>query len=287
MALKEGNQLKIQMSTEKSFYNIGMPFYQSRNSHYKDKTVLGHCSLFNGNPYTWKRCCRHSENFWALTGPRRDFCLILLISNMVINRSFNGPTHLLSANVRGQLSFAVSEDGLYIDMTAWSLPALQFFFHVQSQPMVPQRLLFPIYLRKPGRFWRRPSCRYHDWQLPWNIFLKHKDNVICTIGNPAIQMHLNGAWTKWVKFGILHLQKHFLEWKFYILIWISLKFDHKGMIDNKSTLVQEMAWCCQATTQVTWTNVDLAQWHHMTSQGYKNTDELLNLRAELWNFTCE
>ena len=53
---------------------------------------------------------RHRENFWAFTGPRRDFGLILLILNMIIHRSFTGPTHLLSANVRGPVSFAVSAD---------------------------------------------------------------------------------------------------------------------------------------------------------------------------------
>ena len=47
---------------------------------------------------------RRRENFW----PRTDFGLILLISNMVIHRSFTGPTHLLSANVRGPVSFAMS-----------------------------------------------------------------------------------------------------------------------------------------------------------------------------------
>ena len=51
---------------------------------------------------------RHRENFWAFTGPKRDFGLILLILNMIIHRSFTGPTHLLSANVRGPVSFAVS-----------------------------------------------------------------------------------------------------------------------------------------------------------------------------------
>ena len=51
---------------------------------------------------------RHRENFWAFTGPRIDFDLILLILNMIIHRSFTGPTHLLSANVRGPVSFAVS-----------------------------------------------------------------------------------------------------------------------------------------------------------------------------------
>ena len=51
---------------------------------------------------------RHCENFWAFTGLRTDFGLILLISNMVIHRSFTGPTHLLSANIRGPVSFTVS-----------------------------------------------------------------------------------------------------------------------------------------------------------------------------------
>ena len=37
---------------------------------------------------------RHSENFWAFTGPRRYFCLIWLTLNMIIHRSFTGPTHL-------------------------------------------------------------------------------------------------------------------------------------------------------------------------------------------------
>ena len=51
---------------------------------------------------------RHRENFWAFTRPGIDFGLILLISNMIIHRSFTGPTHLLSANVRGPVSFTVS-----------------------------------------------------------------------------------------------------------------------------------------------------------------------------------
>ena len=55
-----------------------------------------------------KHTFRHRENFWAFTGPKRDFGLILLILNMIIHGSFTGPTHLLSANVRGPVSFAVS-----------------------------------------------------------------------------------------------------------------------------------------------------------------------------------
>ena len=43
---------------------------------------------------------RHRENFWAFTGPRIDFGLILLMSNMIIHMSFTGVTHLLSASLR-------------------------------------------------------------------------------------------------------------------------------------------------------------------------------------------
>ena len=58
-------------------------------------------------PYS-RSAIRHRKNFWAFTGPRLDFGLILLISSMIIHRSFTGPTHLLSANAWGPVSFAVS-----------------------------------------------------------------------------------------------------------------------------------------------------------------------------------
>ena len=38
-------------------------------------------------------------------------------------------------------------------------------------------------------------------------------------------------------------QMHFYEWKFCILIQISLKFVPKGPIDNKAALVQVIASC--------------------------------------------
>ena len=64
-----------------------------------------------------KLIVRHRENFWAFTGPRIDCGLILLISNMIIRRSFTGPTQLLSAHVRGPVSFAVS--ALWPSDTIW------------------------------------------------------------------------------------------------------------------------------------------------------------------------
>ena len=55
---------------------------------------------------------RYRKNFWGFTRLILDLGPILLISNIVIHRSFTGPTHLLSANVRGPVSLkclAVSE----------------------------------------------------------------------------------------------------------------------------------------------------------------------------------
>ena len=54
-------------------------------------------------------CIRHREKFWAFTGPKMDFGMILLILNMIIQRNFTGPTHFLSANVLGPVSYAVSD----------------------------------------------------------------------------------------------------------------------------------------------------------------------------------
>ena len=51
---------------------------------------------------------RHRENFWTFTRPRKDFGLMLLILNMIIHKGFTGPTHILSADVQGPVSFAVS-----------------------------------------------------------------------------------------------------------------------------------------------------------------------------------
>ena len=68
-------------------------------------------------------CLRHRENFGAFTGPRRDFSLILLILNMIIPKSFIGPTHFLSANVWGPVSFMV--------YAVWQLSD-RYFLHFQG-----------------------------------------------------------------------------------------------------------------------------------------------------------
>ena len=51
---------------------------------------------------------RNCKKFWAFTGPKRNFGLILLISNMIIHGGFYRPTHTELANVRGLVSYSVS-----------------------------------------------------------------------------------------------------------------------------------------------------------------------------------
>ena len=75
------------------------------------------CLIWKESIQNYIYCSRHRENFWAFTGPRRVFGLILLILNMIIHGSFTGPTHLLSANVRGLVSFAMSAVGRTQDVT--------------------------------------------------------------------------------------------------------------------------------------------------------------------------
>ena len=93
---------------------------------------------------------RHREDFWAFTGPRRDFGLILLILDIIMHRSFTCPTHLLSANVPGPvISFVVSD-------TCRNSPG-----------SLPKRLLKPM----------KSLCHYSDfiWVLQ---YLKSPANLI-------------------------------------------------------------------------------------------------------------
>ena len=53
------------------------------------------------------------------------------------------------------------------------------------------------------------------------------------------------------------------------LRWLSL-----DLTDDKSTLVQVMAWCCQATQAITWTNVDPDLCHHMMSPGHNEFNKV-------------
>ena len=71
------------------------------------RDVVIRCLVGYWNRAQLKARLKHRKNFWALTGLRRDFGLILLI---LIHMIFICPTHLLSANVWG---FAVSADWVF------------------------------------------------------------------------------------------------------------------------------------------------------------------------------
>ena len=90
--------LKVKIYPVLSYSSVKVKYWRPFSPRVNTKTIIdSNIKMF-----------KHSENFWAFTGPRIDFGLILLISNMIIHRSFTSPTQLLSANVRGPVSFIVS-----------------------------------------------------------------------------------------------------------------------------------------------------------------------------------
>ena len=69
------------------------------------------------------------------------------------------------------------------------------------------------------------------------VMIYYQSTACCACAN------LNSLpWRKWPPFCRQHFQMHFHEWKVCISILISLRFVPKGPIDNKSALVQVMAW---------------------------------------------
>ena len=122
-------QTTIEVKCMKEIHDIGC-FYIWSYSKISEK-LEGTRSMFRGVWCVWNLFAlgppakfRHRKKFWAFTGPRRDFGLILLILNMIIHRSFTGPTHLLSANVWGPVSLAVSANFQSSMSTCISIPNL-------------------------------------------------------------------------------------------------------------------------------------------------------------------
>ena len=154
---------------------------------------------------TWYR---HRENFWAFTGPRRDFGLILLISNMIIHRSFTSPTHLLSSNVRGTFSFAVSVIKMrdYQDSNSSNSCQVTYFIRPNSCPFC--QVSWPIYHIIPIRS-----------ALPNRSAPMHKDHILLTIHNRSTLL---------------------THWGIYIYIYVYASI-------NLLSLVQIMACCLIGT----------------------------------------
>ena len=57
---------------------------------------------------------------------------------------------------------------------------------------------------------------------------------------------------------------HFIKSYFCILIKIVIESVLKGLMNNKSALVQVMAWRQIGDMPLTWTNADLVPWHIYT-----------------------
>ena len=79
-----------------------------------------------------------------------------------------------------------------------------------------------------------------------------------------------------------HFEMHSYEWKVYVSIQISLNFLPKCSIDNKSALVQVMAWCRNRWQAITWTRLtlfaDAYMWHsgEMSTECYSAYNQLFH-----------
>ena len=76
------------------------------------------------------------------------------------------------------------------------------------------------------------------------------------------------------------LKRIFLKEKFYDLIWISLKFVSKGIIDSKSTFDWVMAWCLTGNKPLHKLVLTIA-WCHMAWSGTRPTKEI-SIKFQIW-----
>ena len=96
---------------------------------------------------------------------------------------------------------------------------------------------------KPLSLWKS-NFKIHSCHQSYDHF-PNKQVAMCSLASRPGQ---NGRHFTDVIFKCI-----FMNEKFCILIWISLKFVPNGPNDNKPTLVEEIAWC---RTAITWTNAD-------------------------------
>ena len=119
---RNGHRQKVwraEPSEQSGFFKCSLEYQLcSLCPHYRwVHVIVVYCMVqFPGCSYVFIGLCwafwwhnRRRENIWSFTSPMRDFGLILLILNMIMCKSFTGPTHFLSANVRGPVSFGVSD----------------------------------------------------------------------------------------------------------------------------------------------------------------------------------
>ena len=125
---------------------------------------------------------------WAFTG------LIFLISNMVIQRSFTGVTNLLSANVRGPVSFAVSVfDQLLIHKQAITWPMLTCRLDHYELTWINLYLNFSICFEENAR-WKRLNNDSHFVKTCWDKVGPWRISTTCAM--PVMRNHTQAS--RWV-----------------------------------------------------------------------------------------
>ena len=87
-------------------------------------------------------------------------------------------------------------------------------------------------------------------------------------------------WKIWIKFHISNFQANLSHWWLRYLVWNRLRWVLKYLNDDKSTMVQVMAGCHQATSHyLTWVSDDLDLCHHLASLGHNELKWLPYLKG--------
>ena len=76
-------------------------------------------------------------------------------------------------------------------------------------------------------------------------------NVACCTGPYHVSRQwamiwLSGLWVIWKAFLIRNFQAHFSDWWLRYILWNCPLRNATGLTDNRSTMVQVMAWCLMA-----------------------------------------
>ena len=143
---------------------------------------------FDAQEYAWihTELCRCCGNSWAFNGPSRDFSLILLILNMIIDRSFAGSTYFLLANGWGQggqfcrVCFCAKD---HIDMGQVIIENLSGF-RCFPQPFSSWNHIIPCELG----LYQKDSLSLSWLQMPWLLMSVGRSSsaMILTLGNVDI-----------------------------------------------------------------------------------------------------
>ena len=110
----------------------------------------------------------------------------------------------------------------------------------------------------------------------WQLYI---ETAPCPWGSVSVSEREEGEFASSLKIIIYILRpvqngKHFahnilkcvfLNENINILIQILLELVHEDLVDNKSTLVQQMAWCWTVNKAINWTKMDDIIWRHGAS----------------------